>query len=382
MRLDFTVTPPIVLDMSLCPQIINSTNNQTCADIALQYQVPSAGLLNLNNDLVCFNLGQRSICAPHSCPITINTGTTMSISPFLAQFSNFTKSQFLAWNQYIDTRIISNGDAVCVGPPGGIYVPPSATVATPSIYTSTATAADPTRTGTIPNCGRYYEVQTGDDCNMIAMNFSLTFSDLINMNPSIDSACSNLWVGYDYCVAPVNGTIVPNVTTTLAPSGLTSSTASILSSSTYSSTSFPSPPGPTVAGTTSQCTLWYTVQSGDTCASIDAAYSIMLSQFRAWNLYIDEICDNLWVGYSYFVSGPQSPTSASATSSAIATPTPTQTGMVSGCQKFYEAVSGDGCSSIASANGITTDQFISWNPAVGSDCSSLWAGYWYCISIS
>jgi hypothetical protein len=101
--------------MSLCPQIINSTNNQTCADIALQYQVPSAGLLNLNNGLVCFNLGQRSICAPHSCPITINTGTTMSISPFLAQFSNFTKSQFLAWNQYIDTRIISNGEAVCVG---------------------------------------------------------------------------------------------------------------------------------------------------------------------------------------------------------------------------------------------------------------------------
>lgn len=56
---------------------------------------------------------------------------------------------------------------------------------------------------------------------MIAMNFSLTFSNLISkynflqapttsylyaltdMNPSIDSACSNLWVGYDYWLVPV-----------------------------------------------------------------------------------------------------------------------------------------------------------------------------------
>ncbi|KAF4764199.1 hypothetical protein N7455_003730 [Penicillium solitum] len=69
------------------------------------------------------------------------------------------------------------------------------------------------------------------------------------------------------------------------------------------------------------------------------------------------------------------------TSGTITTPTPTQTGMVSGCTTFYEAVRGDGCYTIATSYGITLDEFYEWNAAVGDDCSRLWPDYYYCVGI-
>jgi hypothetical protein len=68
--------------------------------------------------------------------------------------------------------------------------------------------------------------------------------------------------------------------------------------------------------------------------------------------------------------------SISASSTAIATPTetsgavpppaPTQSGAAPNCKKWYVAVAGDGCQSIAYKFGISLDQFYRWNPAVGS----------------
>ncbi|ROT40945.1 hypothetical protein SODALDRAFT_356967 [Sodiomyces alkalinus F11] len=47
-----------------------------------------------------------------------------------------------------------------------------------------------------------------------------------DINPTIDSECTNLAVGRSYCVAPVNGTEVPDVTTTYTPLTQLPSTAS------------------------------------------------------------------------------------------------------------------------------------------------------------
>jgi hypothetical protein len=46
--------------------------------------------------------------------------------------------------------------------------------------------------------------------------------------------------------------------------------------------------------------------------------------------------------------------------------------MVRNCDSFYMVKSGDTCDKISSAKGITSAQIISWNPAVGSNCGSLW----------
>ncbi|RFU35297.1 hypothetical protein B7463_g1040, partial [Scytalidium lignicola] len=44
-------------------------------------------------------------------------------------------------------------------------------------------------------------------------------------------------------------------------------------------------------------------------------------------------------------------------------------------------VSGDQCSVIATAAGISLTQFYAWNPAVGSTCVSLFLGYYVCIDV-
>ena len=43
--------------------------------------------------------------------------------------------------------------------------------------------------------------------------------------------------------------------------------------------------------------------------------------------------------------------------------TSTLPGMTKNCKSFYFVKSGDSCSKIASAQKITVQQFISWNPA-------------------
>jgi LysM repeat protein len=74
-------------------------------------------------------------------------------------------------------------------------------------------------------------------------------------------------------------------------------------------------------------------------------------------------------------------TTPTSTGNGITTPTPTQDGMVANCNKFYLVRSGDTCSSVASSNGITLDQFYAWNPAVGTTCASLFLNYEYCVGI-
>src|SRR4051812_47229625 len=93
------------------------------------------------------------------------------------------------------------------------------------------------------------------------------------------------------------------------------------------------------------------------------------------------------VGISYYVEvnyGNPLPTSTTTGSTGTATPVPshTQTGLISSCVNYYEAASGDTCDRIAAKYGtFTTADFISWNLAVGSVCSSLWPRYYYCVGL-
>jgi hypothetical protein len=55
--------------------------------------------------------------------------------------------------------------------------------------------------------------------------------------------------------------------------------------------------------------------------------------------------------------------------------------MISTCDKFYYVKSGDQCGAIASANGISLTQFLTWNPSAGSSCGGLWAEAYACVSV-
>ncbi|KAK7184907.1 LysM domain-containing protein [Paraphaeosphaeria sporulosa] len=165
------------------------------------------------------------------------------------------------------------------------------------------------------------------------------------------------------------------------------------------------PPGTPAPGATSSCSGWAQSSYGMTCSIIERLFGMTEAQLKQWNPSISLLGDgcNLIQGLYYcvqvdFVSISVSPfptptppptstlitlvtTTSSKTGNGIATPTPTQTGMISSCNKFYKVLSGDGCYNIATANGITLENFYAWNPAVGSICGSLWPDYYVCVGI-
>lgn len=106
-----------------CPQTIVVNDSLTCQQAALQYQIPSQGLYNLNDDMFCLDLSGETLCAPLSCPITtVDLGSaiawnnnTLGVANWVANYSNFTLTQFISWNPYIGQGHVTHGTTVCVG---------------------------------------------------------------------------------------------------------------------------------------------------------------------------------------------------------------------------------------------------------------------------
>jgi hypothetical protein len=104
-------------------------------------------------------------------------------------------------------------------PPGGVYIPPSATVPTTTTTTNTSTCdsssstattlssyvppPSPTVSGTTPYCYEWYTVKSGNSCTGFLSKYDLILSEFRALNTYIDSGCSNLWPDYSYCVSGV-----------------------------------------------------------------------------------------------------------------------------------------------------------------------------------
>ncbi|KNG87540.1 LysM domain protein [Aspergillus nomiae NRRL 13137] len=136
------------------------------------------------------------------------------------------------------------------------------------------------------------------------------------------------------------------------------------------------------------CNEFYLVVADDSCFDISAAHGRSLAGFYAWNPAVGTSCGGLWPDY-YVCVGILSDatttttisTTATTTGNGVSTPTPTQAGMVSGCDSFYLVISGDECWDIATQAGITLDEFYTWNPDVGTLCTGLWPDYYVCVGV-
>lgn len=164
-------------------------------------------------------------------------------------------------------------------------------------------------------------------------------------------------------------------------------------------------PGPTQPGQVANCNRWDLVKDGDNCSVYIAKYpGLTLKDLTTWNTGIGDQCQTLWL--DTYVSGPLhhpmaeltvlqlctgvpgfSPITSSTQSVApsptngIATPAPTQPGMVNNCDAFHFVTDGDTCASIASQYGISLSQFSSWNTKTGTNCAGLWLNAYVCVSI-
>ena len=131
----------------------------------------------------------------------------------------------------------------------------------------------PTPFGTTSRCGKYYQVQSGDYCQLLALNFSIPYDLFRQINPSVNANCTNLIPGDYYCVKPIYNW---------------NATASATVSS-----SFVTPPAATPPGTTAQCYKYYKVVSSDTCSGIEQQFGLTFAVFQGWNPSLKSDCSNL-----------------------------------------------------------------------------------------
>ncbi|ETS75314.1 hypothetical protein PFICI_12258 [Pestalotiopsis fici W106-1] len=160
--------------------------------------------------------------------------------------------------------------------------------------------------------------------------------------------------------------------------------------------------GPVAPGTATDCT-WYDTayDSSFTCGFFEKSWGLTHAEFVDYNPSVKNDCSGIIIGNSYCVEvnfGLPRPTTRSTTPTSTKTstttgstptttgpakPSPTQDGLIGTCTKFYFAASGDTCIKIVEAQRsvFTLADFVSWNPAVKSDCSGLWANTYYCIGV-
>ncbi|KAL4795601.1 hypothetical protein BDV19DRAFT_378800 [Aspergillus venezuelensis] len=324
------------------------------------------------------------------------------------------------------------GEAYCVAPVGDIstysnypvttplFTVPLATFSSVDTQISTSTSgsertytptAMPLAEGTLEDCEQYQDYDPDypefNCCTRVARSMDVTTDQLLEWNPSLSSDMSTcaLQPGYRYCkiqdyasspswdgCLPINATESTTVsncncftptygymegqqlqtwnpwlagdcdTALYANLGRSDMRAVAITTSTLITAT---PAAPTQAGIVAGCQKYHTIASGEDCSTFG------------------KTCTNLWLGYAYCVEGPSATTTAkTTTSTAGPVPAQTQTGIVSDCNKYYTVISGDFCAKIEGDYGITFAQLYEWDPAIGSNCESLWVGYAVCVGVS
>ncbi|KAM7214826.1 hypothetical protein V8F06_009816 [Rhypophila decipiens] len=256
-------------------------------------------------------------------------------------------------------------------PTGGI----TTTTASPTPTGNGIATPTPIQTGMVGNCNKFHLVKEGEGCASIQGTYGVSLAQLASWNPAIGSQCTGMWLNTHLCVGVVGSTTTAKPTTTSTKAGNGIAT-----------------PTPTEANMVGNCDRFHKVFAGDQCGNIATKYGIPIASFYSWNPAVGNTCASLWADTYVCVRtigfvAPKTTTTTTTTTArttttvagGVATPTPTQTGMVSGCKKFHKVVAGDQCGNLATRYSITLANFYSWNPAVGNNCQSLWAAYCVCV---
>jgi hypothetical protein len=96
-----------------------------------------------------------------------------------------------------------------------------------------------------------------------------------------DRDCTNLVLGAAYCVSPPPPAAIPTSTSSTGPT-----------SSATTTTSTAAPTQTIAAGSWTNCTNYYQVQSGGNCPMIEAMFGISQSDFLKWNPEIAGDCSS------------------------------------------------------------------------------------------
>ncbi|EED18781.1 LysM domain protein, putative [Talaromyces stipitatus ATCC 10500] len=337
----------------------------------------------------------------------------------IASANSITWAQLLAWNPTLSTTCsnLHSFTNICVSNPAGNYSMPTNTAGVTQIITTTAAIPTPTVDGSNPDCGEwYYHVGDDDNCDYITETFSISLKDFLFLNPEVYSNCTNLWAGYYYCAEPV-GYI------STYPGYLSTSTSSMFNQTPTTQL----PPGtniepdwlttapiiPLANGTRKDCNsyIWVDTVANTSiadCWHLAWAYGATSEVGRQnrllvlWNPSLAEpnttnsfIFPDATATVSPIVSDTytypctispslsycvQLEPATTTSSSAIATPTPRAIGETVNCTEWYATESYDTCQDIIDIFDLDATEFYDWNPSIGTNCTGLVEGTYYCIS--
>ncbi|SPJ75358.1 uncharacterized protein FTOL_05089 [Fusarium torulosum] len=286
----------------------------------------------------------------------------------IAAYKTFGFDDFFKWNPAInkDCSGIWANYYYCIGVEGHTPSPIITAKPTTTKPANGILTPSPIQDGMVKNCEKFHPVMSTTTCVSIEKYYNLPFETFLSWNPAVGKDCTALLTNYYVCVAtigwkpPTKTTAKPTATATKASNGI-------------------STPLPIQTGMVSNCNKFHPVMSTTTCNSIQNYYQISLANFVKWNPAVGSKCTGLWANYNVCVGviggTPTKP------SNGVTTPSPIQPGMVSNCKKFHPVASTTTCDSIKKYYKITMEQFVKWNPAVGSKCTGLWAKYHVCVGV-
>jgi len=369
-----------------------------CYKVSKSNSIGTAWLLSDNNLAAYCNEFPTSgqLCIQNTCKIyTVKSTDTCED---IAKSNNITMAQLKAWNPIINAGCHNlykmYNTSICVSNPGEAYVTPSAL---PPLAPSTATSAAPVptnaRDGSNRKCGSWYNVESGDYCNLVTMRYGISLEDFVFLNPSINSNCTNLLLGISYCVEPVG-----DINTypgrpgyyTPGPTGLPFTKVTFAPASTTWTPQFNRTP--LSPGTRDDCYSYFDGSQMQTnisgtnfrhqCDLAASVYDVTLEELLTWNPELGTNASTTncsfkksvrYCGRTYLdhlpppVVGPEFSF-------------PLREGYDVNCTSFADVPKDFTCSDVLDVFKLTIAQFYKMNPAVGQDCSNLWTEQAYCIA--
>ncbi|KAJ7488143.1 hypothetical protein FB451DRAFT_1226557 [Mycena latifolia] len=246
------------------------------------------------------------------------------------------------------------------------------------------------------------QIVTAANGILASSNQTITVTQLISFNPSLDTGCIHVGrqYGLSLCISPHGGFPDVNAVDNGAPKPVPTPTAIV------------PPPGQTPPGTTSNCGGWYFVQPGDFCTKVALNNSVTLDDFVTLNPELNSDCTNLWANYWYCVAafpplnagGPTTTIPAGTAVFSMATvslpsatpdpPFPFPTGslppppflasgsIAQGCDWYYTVASGDNCTGVEATYEVSDADFTLWNFDPTAPCPALTPGTAVCVLVT
>ncbi|GIJ92676.1 hypothetical protein Asppvi_001954 [Aspergillus pseudoviridinutans] len=141
-----------------------------------------------------------------SAPTTTSAPATTTIHPTTATFT--TASTTSSSSSSTTSTTVSTAKPTVPATTIPVSVPSAASTPTvaptasssPSASAKTSSSDAPIYPYATPSCQEYYTIQTGDYCFKVETETGITAAQLLEWNAGLDEACTNLWLGYQYCV--------------------------------------------------------------------------------------------------------------------------------------------------------------------------------------